>query len=49
MEVVQTILVYLTLAAAVFYLAKKFLLPKRLFASKKGTTKGCGEDNCGCH
>ncbi|MEM7381484.1 MAG: hypothetical protein AAF361_09860 [Bacteroidota bacterium] len=49
MEVLQTILVYLTLAVAVFYLAKKFLLPKRLFVTKKDSTKACDEDNCGCH
>ncbi|MBT8292630.1 hypothetical protein [uncultured Eudoraea sp.] len=49
MSVLQPILVYLTLAIAIFYLAKKYLLPKRLFASKKGTKSGCEEGNCGCH
>ena len=49
MSVLQPILVYLTLAIAIFYLAKKYVLPKRLFASKKVTKSGCEEGNCGCH
>lgn len=47
--VLQHILVYLILAIAVGYLVKKFLLPSSLFASKKGSGKSCGSDNCGCH
>jgi len=49
MDVLQNILVYITLAAAIGYIVKKFFLPKSLFANKKGTTKGCGQDDCGCH
>jgi len=49
MILLQSLLVYLTLALAVGYLLKKFFLPKRLFASKKGNSKNCGEGDCGCH
>lgn len=49
MEVFQNILVYFTLAVAIGYLTKKFILPKRLFASKKTTSKSCGQTDCGCH
>jgi len=49
MVLLQHILVYLILAAAVGYLVKKFLLPKSLFASKKSGGKGCGSDDCNCH
>ncbi len=48
MELIQTILVYLTLVIALGYLLKKFILPKRLFSTKKGNTTGC-DDNCACH
>ena len=47
-DMMQEILVYITLGIAVVYLLWKFLLPKRLLASKK-TTKNCGQDDCGCH
>ncbi|MGB5822006.1 MAG: hypothetical protein WBG90_21165 [Saonia sp.] len=49
MSYLQPILVYITLAIAVGYLAFKFILPKRLFASKKNSTKACGQEDCGCH
>jgi len=49
MDILQSLLVYLTLAIAIGYLAKKFFLPKRLFASKKNSSKNCGEGDCGCH
>lgn len=49
MEILQHILVYLVLAIAVAYLLKKFVLPKSLFATKKGVGKACGEDDCACH
>ncbi len=45
----QSILVYITLAVAVGYIAKKFFLPRKLFASKRGKSHGCGQDDCGCH
>jgi len=48
MAVIQSVLVYLTLALAVGYVAKKYLLPKRLFVTKKNT-KTCGQNDCGCH
>lgn len=49
MELFQTVLVYLTLAIAIGYIAKKFFLPKRLFVSKKNSAKPCGQEDCGCH
>ncbi|MGB5360221.1 MAG: hypothetical protein WBM94_05785 [Eudoraea sp.] len=49
MSVIQPILVYLTLAIAIFYIAKKYLLPKRLFSSKKAAKGSCEQGNCGCH
>jgi len=49
MEILQLVLVYITLAIAVGYIVKKFFLPKALFASKKSNTKACGQDDCGCH
>lgn len=48
MDTVQHILVYLTLALAVGYLAWKFVLPKSLVGSKKKSGKSCGQDGCGC-
>lgn len=48
MELLQNILVYITVAVAVAYMAKKFLIPKSVFAGKK-KTKSCGNDDCGCH
>ncbi|GMN10292.1 hypothetical protein MTsPCn9_12930 [Croceitalea sp. MTPC9] len=45
----QEVLVYIILLLAAGYLAKKFLLPKSLFASTKKTSKNCGTDgDCGC-
>ncbi|WP_165776610.1 hypothetical protein [Maribacter sp. 4G9] len=49
MELLQHILVYITLVISVGYLAYKFILPKRLFSSGKKTNKACGQDDCGCH
>ncbi|MDX1363542.1 MAG: hypothetical protein R3243_04970 [Arenibacter latericius] len=49
MSILQDILVYITVAIAVGYLVKKFLLPKSLFVGKKGNSKGCGNGDCGCH
>jgi hypothetical protein len=43
MDTVQHILVYLTLALAIYFLAKKYILPK------KKDNKACGKDGCGCH
>ena len=48
MELVQQILVYIILLIALGYLVKKFLLPKKFFATKK-SDHACGEDDCGCH
>ncbi len=45
----QLLLVYLTLAIALGYLVKKFLLPKRLSSGKKSSSTACGQDDCGCH
>ncbi len=45
----QLFLVYLTLAIALGYLVKKFLLPKRLWSGKKSSSAACGQDDCGCH
>ncbi|MEA1786404.1 hypothetical protein U1E44_09900 [Arenibacter sp. GZD96] len=49
MSSLQPILVYVLLSIAVGYLAKKFVLPKSLFSSKKGKSSGCGDGECGCH
>ncbi len=49
MEVFQSTLVYIILGLAIAYLAKKFLLPKTLFVTKKSNSKACGQDDCGCH
>jgi len=49
MEIFQHILVYITVFIAVGYLVKKFLLPRSLFAGKKGSAKAaCGKEG-GCH
>jgi len=48
MELLQQILVYITLALALGFLVKKFFLPK-LNASKKNNSQACGEEDCGCH
>ncbi len=45
----QMIFVYITLVLAIGYLAKKFVLPKRLFTTKKPHSYGCGQDDCGCN
>tara|TARA_R110002167_G_scaffold312948_3_gene518628 strand:- start:2746 stop:2895 length:150 start_codon:yes stop_codon:yes gene_type:complete len=49
MVILQNVLVYIILAIALGYIAKKFFLPKSLFAHKKGKAKACGQDDCGCH
>jgi len=49
MDILQSILVYITLAAAVSYLVYKFLLPKSIFVSKSKKGGACGENDCGCH
>lgn len=49
MELLQSILVYITLTIAVGYLVKKYILPKSLFSTKKGNNKACGDGDCGCH
>ncbi|MCL6274498.1 hypothetical protein M3P19_10775 [Muricauda sp. 2012CJ35-5] len=48
MDSIQHLLVYITVAIAVGYLVWKFLLPKSLVSSKKGNSKSCGQDGCGC-
>ncbi|MDC9722060.1 MAG: FeoB-associated Cys-rich membrane protein [Urechidicola sp.] len=42
MEILQEILVFVTLAFAIGFLIKKYFF-------KKKTTKSCGKDSCGCH
>ncbi len=49
MSLVQPLLVYLTLAVAVGYIVRKFFWPKSLLVNKKGKSKACGQDDCGCH
>ncbi|WP_188369948.1 hypothetical protein [Muriicola marianensis] len=44
----QSVLVYLTLLVALVYLVNKFLLPKKYRIGRKGTSSGCGQDDCGC-
>ena len=48
MEILQQILVYIFLGAAVFYLVWKFVLPKSLLSGNKKASKDCGQDGCGC-
>ncbi|WP_291864600.1 hypothetical protein [Maribacter sp.] len=50
MEILQNILVYLTLAVAVGFMMKKFFLPKPVKSQKKGFEKSCGQSgSCGCN
>ncbi|MFS4466477.1 hypothetical protein [Maribacter sp. 2210JD10-5] len=49
MDILQHILVYITLAIAVGYILWKFILPKSLLSSKKRNSKACGQEDCGCH
>lgn len=49
MDILQQILVYITLAIAVGYIATKFFIPKSVWSSKKSNSKGCGDNDCGCH
>ncbi len=49
MDVLQNVLMYATLAIAAGYVIKKYFLPKRLFTSKKQSSKSCGSSDCGCH
>jgi len=43
MEILQEILVFITVIAAIVFLAKKY------FFKKKATDKSCGQGSCGCH
>lgn len=45
----QLIFVYIVVAVAIGYLAKKFILPKRLFSTKNTAASRCGQEDCGCH
>lgn len=49
MEILQQVLVYITVILAAGYLVNKFLLPKSLLGKKKSKAKSCGQDDCGCH
>lgn len=50
MVILQNILVYLTLALAVSFIVKKFLLPRPVKTLKKGFEKPCGQNgSCGCN
>ncbi|SFR60588.1 hypothetical protein SAMN04488010_1001 [Maribacter stanieri] len=49
MDILQHILVYITLAISVGYIATKFFIPKSLWSSKKSSSKACGQNDCGCH
>ncbi|WP_405411137.1 hypothetical protein [Maribacter sp. Asnod1-A12] len=49
MDILQHILVYITLAISVGYVAVKFFIPKSLLPNKKRNSKACGQDDCGCH
>jgi len=43
--IIQNILVFSTLGLALYFLAKKYILP-----TKKKSNKACGgDDGCGCH
>ncbi len=43
-QIIQNILVVLTVSAAVWFLVQKFLWKPK----KAKTTKACGNDGCGC-
>ncbi len=45
----QLIFVYIIVVLAIGYLAKKFILPKRLFTTKNRAASKCGQEDCGCH
>ena len=47
MEHWQSILAYLILGGALFYLMRKFIWDP--FAGKKKKKGRCGEEDCGCH
>lgn len=49
MDILQHILVYITLAISVGYIATKFFIPKSLWSGKKSSSKACGQNDCGCH
>lgn len=44
MKDIQEIMVYLAVAAAVFFLIKKYL-----FKKKNKKSRACGGTDCGCH
>ena len=47
---IQQLLVYITLALSVGYIAYKYLVPKSIWGSKKQSdSKACGQNDCGCH
>ena len=45
---VQQIIAYLILFAALTYLAHRFVYPIPLFTSKRKGKKDCGSSDCGC-
>jgi uncharacterized membrane protein YwzB len=49
MDMIQNILLFVTVGIAVGYVVKKYFLPKKLFTSKKQNEKSCGSNDCGCH
>ncbi|MEP2279181.1 hypothetical protein [Maribacter sp.] len=49
MDILQHILVYITVIISAAYLVNKFLIPKSLWAGKKNNSKACGQGDCGCH
>jgi hypothetical protein len=49
MDILQHILVYITLALAIGFIAFKFFIPKSVWGLKKRISKACGQDDCGCH
>ncbi|MDH3697424.1 MAG: FeoB-associated Cys-rich membrane protein [Flavobacteriaceae bacterium] len=45
----QDIFVYVALGLALFFLIRKYLLPKRMQAKNKQGAHSCDNDECGCH
>ena len=41
--IIQNILVFIAMAVAILFIAKKF------FWKKTSSKKACGDDGCGCH
>jgi len=48
MEIIQTVLVYISLFIAVFYLVRVWFWPQTSPATLKKGKRGCDDGACGC-